>query len=588
MNLIKAQVAMESKYNRKLIHARVLELIESSQDCLDQVEYSANAIRAWANKSYTDEKNARLTKFLNHTDLVSLCKDALAFLLVNTAKSDSVLFTAMAGMLGSRVHGLDKLEQRLTACEVISVLRDSHMCSMRKFSYQYYDKEDGVMLDMEDFSITCELQLPSEIATCILNTKYLPPMISKPRTIKANDDSGYYTIEKDSVVLNWSTNTKLPLDHLNRMNKQPLHLNVDFINDFEPIRPEFKNKYQAASWERFMDETFTVAGEIADAGNTFYLTHKFDKRVRTYSQGYHVNYQGASYQKAMVQVTPEHLTVEGERWLKIDIANHYGLDKEQFETRVEWFDANESVLESLAKDADDVILYTNAVMQWRKAMNGQAIGHVAHLDACASGTQLGACFTGCRKTATAVGLIGNKRMDIYSGITNAMNDLLPKHRQISMKDEGKGFCRNDAKQAFMTANYGSRATPVRIFGDATMELHAFYDGLRNIAPGTQNLASVLTDIWQPGALFHTWNLPDCEVSVPTIVKEYVYIYVEELDITYKTKMEFHEPSEKGVALLANTHHSVDAYVVREVTRRCNYNKSELEAALELINELLGA
>ena len=37
-------------------------------------------------------------------------------------------------------------------------------------------------------------------------------------------------------------------------------------------------------------------------GNKFYFTHKVDKRGRLYCQGYHINYQSASYKKAMIEL----------------------------------------------------------------------------------------------------------------------------------------------------------------------------------------------------------------------------------------------------------------------------------------------
>jgi DNA-directed RNA polymerase len=37
------------------------------------------------------------------------------------------------------------------------------------------------------------------------------------------------------------------------------------------------------------------------AGNRFYMTHKYDKRGRTYSQGYHINPQGNDWNKAVIE-----------------------------------------------------------------------------------------------------------------------------------------------------------------------------------------------------------------------------------------------------------------------------------------------
>jgi DNA-directed RNA polymerase len=42
----------------------------------------------------------------------------------------------------------------------------------------------------------------------------------------------------------------------------------------------------------------------------FHLTHKVDKRGRIYSQGYHVNTQGAAFKKAMIELAKEEL-IEG-------------------------------------------------------------------------------------------------------------------------------------------------------------------------------------------------------------------------------------------------------------------------------------
>ena len=37
------------------------------------------------------------------------------------------------------------------------------------------------------------------------------------------------------------------------------------------------------------------------AGNHFYLTHRYDKRGRTYAQGYYINPQGNEWNKAVLE-----------------------------------------------------------------------------------------------------------------------------------------------------------------------------------------------------------------------------------------------------------------------------------------------
>jgi len=46
---------------------------------------------------------------------------------------------------------------------------------------------------------------------------------------------------------------------------------------------------------------------MVSQGNEFYLTNKVDKRGRIYSQGYHINTQGTSFKKAMIDLAHEEL-----------------------------------------------------------------------------------------------------------------------------------------------------------------------------------------------------------------------------------------------------------------------------------------
>lgn len=56
-------------------------------------------------------------------------------------------------------------------------------------------------------------------------------------------------------------------------------------------------------------------------------------------------------------------------YLKIDIANNYGLDKKSWEERLNWFERNEPVLESYFNTADAPALYYAGVKAFRKHQN---------------------------------------------------------------------------------------------------------------------------------------------------------------------------------------------------------------------------
>jgi hypothetical protein len=72
-------------------------------------------------------------------------------------------------------------------------------------------------------------------------------------------------------------------------------------------------------------------------------------------------------------------------YLCIDIANCKGMDKELFETRIQWVLSNIHCLEAYIAQADDPALYVKAVLAMRQAQAGMPIGHMISLDAVCSG-----------------------------------------------------------------------------------------------------------------------------------------------------------------------------------------------------------
>lgn len=265
-------------------------------------------------------------------------------------------------------------------------------------------------------------------------------------------------------------------------------------------------------------------------------------------------------------------------YLKIDIANHFGLDKLEFEDRIEWVNTNINDLESLADkgDAKTRPLFIKAVMVLRKAQKGIPTGHVVALDAVCSGMQIMSAISGCEAGAYATGLIDpNKRMDAYSVVTTTMNQ----QEGIAI-----GIPRGDAKDAVMKSLYGSRAEPKNIFGEGTSELNAFYKSMNIVCPGAWNLLQTLLDSWNPYALFHAWKLPDgYDARVKVMQKKEIRIEVDELDhATFTYEFFVNEGTERGLSNVANVVHSLDAYVLRCMERRCNYNVEDTILALTML------
>jgi hypothetical protein len=276
----------------------------------------------------------------------------------------------------------------------------------------------------------------------------------------------------------------------------------------------------------------------------------------------------------------------GWQYLLIDAATHFGHDKFTFENRIAWAEAHLHELESLADEAETKPLYLKAVMAIRKAQQGVPSGHLVGVDGCCSGIQMMSVLTGCHAGAKATGLVDpNVRADAYSACTEAMDDIL-----------GGGFhvSRKDAKSALMTSFYGSKLQPKTIFGEDTPELAAFYEAAKVIAPGAWELLQDLLASWQPYALSHEWVMPDgYDARIKVMKKVEARIEVDELDhATFTYEFYENQGSKSGLSNAANLTHSVDAYVLRSMHRRCNYNREVAENAaavieIEMIRRSLG-
>ena len=280
----------------------------------------------------------------------------------------------------------------------------------------------------------------------------------------------------------------------------------------------------------------------------------------------------------------------GFEYLMLDVAGKFGHDKWLFGQRIQWVKDNMSVLEELTPQSDkkERALYQKAVMTLRNVMAGHDTGHLIGFDACCSGVQVMSALTGCVEGATNTGMVNpNERADAYGMLLKVMQHILSDYTV------GK-ITRQQAKDAMMTAFYGSKAEPKKIFGEDTPELSAFYEASAIIAPGAWSLLQELLASWNPWTKKHSWKLPDGFDAVVKVMQKVddCRIEVDELggsSFTYEYYV--NEGTEYGISLPANVTHSVDAYLVRSMHRRCNYDRHQVETALAAIytglNDRLG-
>lgn len=184
--------------------------------------------------------------------------------------------------------------------------------------------EAAARADLVDFDpVTGQFILAFDVDaathTLIRQYQYLPPMIVPPLTVTSNKGSGYITVTNDSLLLKDNHHDgDICLDSINRFNRVPLTANLDVVkkirNHWKGIdKPkdgetfeEFQKRRKA--FERYEKDAFFTIALMGEMGNRFHLTHKLDKRGRTYAQGYHINPQGNCWNKAVVELAePEYV-----------------------------------------------------------------------------------------------------------------------------------------------------------------------------------------------------------------------------------------------------------------------------------------
>lgn len=271
-----------------------------------------------------------------------------------------------------------------------------------------------------------------------------------------------------------------------------------------------------------------------------------------------------------MQVQQQQFT--GKQYLQMDIANHFGLDKEDWSVRLAWFESHKDVLDGMLKQAEVPAQYFAAVTAWHEVEKGNPIGYPIALDATASGMQILACLTGDRRAAQLCNVVNmGRRMDAYTEV----------YKFMLMKAGAQGRVTRDmVKTGVMTSLYNSEAEPKRVFGTGIL-LTKFYETMEEELPAVWELNQYYKAMWDCTRDTYTWVLPDnfhvmCKVT--DHVQEQVLFLGEHFDVVTK----IHGPTAEGRSLSANTTHSIDGMIVREIGRRCNYKPKLVQAVRELL------
>ena len=314
--LIEQQCALEERFARRHLDRKIHAEMEQCPVIAQKVREGTERLRNWIQGDYYPSKNARLQQ-LTRLDLEALVFEiyvGIAYFSVPT------LYTNVVGQMAGRLGWDEKRDAIATMGEILAILALTDVFDIFKEGRQ------------ASLQLVSNILLSDQLMQDMENVQYLPPMLCEPKELKNNRESGYLTFN-DSLMLGSGNHHEgdLCLDVLNRMNQVRLKLDTDFLCKIEedPNSEFTVEKIKEAAWERgedisdheamdrveqqkenwknFKQQSYEFYSLIAKCGNTFHLTHKVDKRGRIYSQGYHLNTQGTSFKKAMIEFAEQEI-----------------------------------------------------------------------------------------------------------------------------------------------------------------------------------------------------------------------------------------------------------------------------------------
>lgn len=551
----------EELISRKYLKDQIKVEVESAESLLTQL---SQAILKWLTDyekgligSRYNSKDLRLKNFLN-PDLVIQTSVAILY---STLIMSSNKLQELTSLVSSQVRICENEWDNIrTVAELLSYVQG--------VVYNIGLPEPG---SFESFTVDKLIEVSTELRQKLSLAMFLPPLKELPENWSNHYDGGY-RLSKEYVILG------------NYFNKHLEYLNLKTINILQSVAYELTSNVNIdevpnAEWDEEAVQQFKLRQPLTKAiyneykDKPFYFMWQYDKRGRLYSKGYDINIQGNEYKKASLRFyKKKKLTSRGIYWLKVDLANSYGLDKLTFSERIEFIDNNiDSMLNSpkeFISKASEPLLFTQALEAYKDGVvNGKEIGHIVRLDATSSGPQIMSVIMRDVKAMRLFNVLGEERNDFYTYVAQCVKDLCPTSTVFpkELKEVRKLM-----KKPIMTFFYNSKAKPKEILGgEDSKEYQAFIQTLKTSTPGALQLMNTINDCYNPEALYHSWYLPDAHYAYcPVTVVKDKRIELHELNKYAKMsyRYESNEPNkDQWRSLCPNIIHSIDGYIVRFIT-----------------------
>lgn len=321
--------------------------------------------------------------------------------------------------------------------------------------------------DLEDYQDKHDLSTVYKAVNAVQDTAW------KINTEVLNILNDYWIDEVDTVVLPKRQPHEIP--QLPCLNEEVDEYKAKYPNEWAQWKQRVAllhvGNERAKSKRITVDRKIWMANKFKDEP-TLYFVHTVDFRGRVYPVVPMLNPQSDDLGKALLEFAyGEEIGEQGDYWLKIHMANTYGIDKESMDDRVKWTEEHEAQIQMVALDpksyrgfweeADSPWQFLAACFEYnRYKESGLGAKFVSTLpiglDGSCNGIQHFSAMLRDEVGGQAVNLTPQKKpADVYLEVAKKVEEeLLLDDDPLSLAWRGK-VSRSLVKRQVMTLPYGS-------------------------------------------------------------------------------------------------------------------------------------
>ena len=288
------QATWEDKFSRKEIRKYIRKELDKSDFVKEQIETAIEAVNNHYSDNYMFWYQSKFQRWalLNCMDIT--IDDLVQEIFITVLQQQRSNIQGVIGSLVNLLEYKDPFDSVKLLSEMISVIGKVTEI------YDIIMPEDS---ELGSITIQANFELDETIKQYIADTMYLPPMLCKPKRVYKNYDYDYLNTQSSKILgsMNHHDN-KIALDVINIMNQTKLSLDEYVLSFEEQPNKELDTLEKIEQFNRMAKASRKVYDMLIGHGNQFYNTHKYDKRGRLYSQGYHVHIQSTDFKKALINL----------------------------------------------------------------------------------------------------------------------------------------------------------------------------------------------------------------------------------------------------------------------------------------------